>query len=90
MTCLLGNEVNELRNNLVMKLFGDWLLSQIETRYSQVCCERDGHGEVYIVDPGNPTEIKQTFVATKSSIICICYVPAAEPLLELGIFIVYI
>ena len=31
MTCLLGNEVNELRNNLVMKLFGDWLLSQIET-----------------------------------------------------------
>ena len=31
MTCLLGDEVNELRNNLVMKLFGDWLLSQIET-----------------------------------------------------------
>ena len=44
---------------------------------------------MYIVDPANPTEIKQTFVATKSSIICICYVPAAEPLLELGkLFIV--
>ncbi|XP_063691132.1 JNK-interacting protein 3-like isoform X4 [Bolinopsis microptera] len=56
----------------------------LTTRYmTWVCCEREGQGEVYIVDPANPTEIKQTFVATKSSIICIAYVPAAEPLLEL-------
>ena len=41
----------------------------------QVCCERDGQGEVFIVDPGNPTEIKQTFLATKSAIICIEFVP---------------
>jgi len=28
-----------------------------------------------VVDPGNPTEIKQTFLATKSAIICIEFVP---------------
>ena len=27
------------------------------------------------MDPGNPTEIKQTFLATKSAIICIEFVP---------------